>query len=434
MQNGQKTRIFISYKTGTTDGLTKDANHIRQYLQSQRYHVWMDSKEMVGSQKWNEEIYNAIPKSDIVLLLLAKKTATSAWVQREITVARVARVTVIPVVIRDDFDPDTPVHKILDDKFDLPRTQYEKVVSGDEVELDKLKSTIEQVKHETRRKQDEWIIELQEAPDDHVPNQPYNTNKSVHQYLIPDAPPHITVHLAGGDMTDMRGIDVLVNTENSYMQMARIFESSSLSSKLRWHGSRKRRNGHVREDTLQQELYEQITLTADEYTLPIHLGAVVSTRAGHKSSKLVKENQVRYIFHVATVEVKPDINQDVVPATDEDIKRGVRSALKEVLFIDECKGVISPQGTERCDEEQKQAEKYEPIRSIMFPIFTSGRGGRKDVQAIARVMLNAMIQFVVKHKNNPNLHLMDIYLCAYTVHDLDAVRQAADALLTTQDK
>lgn len=434
MAHGQKTKIFISYKTGTTDGLTGTANHIRQLLKAEKYDVWMDSQELVGSQKWNEEIYEAIPKSDIVLLLLAKKTATSEWVQREITVARVTRVTVIPVVIRQDFDADMPAHKILDEKFDLPRTQYQMFVNGDEAEFEKLKIAIEQIKHETRRKQEEWITDLQENPDDHVPTVPYTPpTKSVSRYTIPNAPQYITLHLAGGDMTEMRNIDVLVNTENSYMQMARIFESSSLSSKLRWHGSRKRRNGHVREDILQQELYEQITLTAEEYTLPINLGAVVSTHAGHKSSKLVKENQIRYIFHVATVEVKPDINQDVVPATNQDIHRGVVSALKEVLFTDERKGVISPEGTVRCNEEQDCVDTYEPIRSIMFPIFTSGRGGRKDVREIAQVMLNAMTQFVVKHKDNPALHLMDIYLCAYTNHDLDAVREAADMLLTAGD-
>lgn len=98
-------------------------------------------------------------------------------------------------------------------------------------------------------------------------------------------------------LTKTTGIDVLVNSENDYMQMARFFETRTVSSLLRRRGARISGGKYV--DTVQQELDFQL----GDRARPVQAAEVFITSAGGPDSKLATENKARYIFHVAAVQV-----------------------------------------------------------------------------------------------------------------------------------
>src|SRR5689334_3786519 len=130
----RKTQIFISYKTGTDDGLTAHANSIRKDLESNSYDVWMDTSKLIAGEDWDTQIYEAISKTDVVVLLIAPNTAKSDWVRREIDVSRGAQVFVLPVIIRDNFDFTEALKQ-----FAIPQAQAIKAITLSDDELKKLR-------------------------------------------------------------------------------------------------------------------------------------------------------------------------------------------------------------------------------------------------------------------------------------------------------
>lgn len=412
-------RIFISYKTGKQDGLSAQARMVRNALQD-AYEVWMDIDFLVGSQEWNKELYERIPNADVLVLLLAGETLKSDWVRREVDVAKGAKVTVLPVIIRENFE----IKEALE-IFDLVNIQAVRFLEGNDDEIEGLVDTLLKIRAHTRLRQEAWF--------DAMLNQKQKrpvaiADKRIASYRLRDDSSPCRIHLAGGDITEMRGIDVIVNTENNYMQMARIFESSSLSSKLRWGGSRLNAGGHLLEDTLQQELYLKIT-TQPEYTLPIRVGYVVPTSAGHAQSRLVERNRARYVLHVATVTVHPNQKVQLQPGGDEDIDDAVENCLDQVLRINRDGGIIAPDNSpqQELERAKRDAGEYLPITSIIFPMLTTGRGGREtEVREVAGIMAQAIVKFLKQNADDPHMSLEHIHICGYAESDVHEIRAALD--------
>ena len=420
----RKTQIFISYKTGVENNLTFVANTIHDLLVASDYEVWMDTSDMIAGEEWPTQIYEAIGKSDLVLLLLAKETAASDWVRREIDVARGSRVFVLPVLIRDTHKDVEPVLNL----FDLTKVQALTFRENSESERKKLIDAIEINKEKTRERQEEWLVTLQsENQSIAVLKKRFNrTNKSFATYTYRSEWAECKIHMAAGDMTRMRGIDVLVNTENSYMQMARVFETFSLSCKLRLGGSLFNKSGFIVEDSVQEELYEQIKY---EYPIPINMGVVVPTHAGHAESKLAK-NGARYIFHAATVSVAPNSRQPIKPLDNAETITAVHNCLNTVKEVNADQGVISPPSSLRREQEKQKTRQYTPIESIIFPMFATGRGGREqDLDEVARTMVEAIIEYLGDYENVEGFTLKDIHLCAYSQLDVAIIKPVMDAVL-----
>ena len=137
-------------------------------------------------------------------------------------------------------------------------------------------------------------------------------------------------------MPGPRTIDVYVNSENNYMQMARIFESKTVSSLLRFYGSKLDEAGRIEEDTIQDEL-NQIIREEGIRTRPVMPGMVIVTSAGHASSYLRKRLKARYIFHTATVVVEGDgIDKKLqCRLSSSEIQQCVRKTLEKVAEVDE---------------------------------------------------------------------------------------------------
>ncbi len=95
-----------------------------------------------------------------------------------------------------------------------------------------------------------------------------------------------------GDLRNVQGIDIWVNSENTNMQMARYYDFS-VSSIIRYEGAEKTATGRVKSDLINDELER---IMDGEYSVPP--AHVIPTSAG----RLRQKNGVRRIFHVAAVE------------------------------------------------------------------------------------------------------------------------------------
>jgi len=372
----RQTQVFISYKTGLDDGLTFTANTIRQYLAnhpSKRYKVWMDQTNLKAGEEWNRQIYDQIPQSDVLLLLIADETIKSEWVAREVDYAKGARVTVLPILIRAGFDIKSAMEliragfdiKSAMERFDLSTVQYVKVLGGTEVELGDVSNAIDEIRDKTIQNQRKWMDELLKGRG----RVKAKDNPTFALYEIAD--PKVEIAIASGDMFEINNMDVYVNSENDYMQMARIFESKTISALLRHHGSHIDRAGRVVADSVQDELDYIIKKDEDIKTRPVMLSTVIATHAGHPESVLRKNRKARFIFHTATVSVEGEGVEKHLECrlTDSGIRRCVRASLEMILTVNKNKGDLTPRGADPFEKLDGKADKenYKPIDDIILP-------------------------------------------------------------------
>ncbi|GAA1507906.1 hypothetical protein GCM10009677_45780 [Sphaerisporangium rubeum] len=159
-----------------------------------------------------------------------------------------------------------------------------------------------------------------------------------------DADVTITVHRA--PVETLRGMDVLVSSENIYLEMAKTYRSS-LSATLRNAAARRAVTGEMVDDVLQRELREWLRAHGRE-GMPVTPGTVVATSPG----ELARQG-VRRVYHAATAVPRPGTDGYTVdPAA---VLRAVRS-------------VFAMARAER--------DRFgPPLRSLCFPVFGAGRGG-----------------------------------------------------------
>jgi hypothetical protein len=117
-----------------------------------------------------------------------------------------------------------------------------------------------------------------------------------------------------GDLRNIQGIDIWVNSENTNMQMARYYDFS-VSSVIRYEGAEKTITGHVKHDLINDEL--ELLMDGEYSVPPAH---VIATSSG----QLRQKNGVKRIFHVAAVEGGIGQGYRVV----ESVERCVVNALK----------------------------------------------------------------------------------------------------------
>ncbi|MBZ0279202.1 MAG: toll/interleukin-1 receptor domain-containing protein [Anaerolineae bacterium] len=134
----RKTKIHLTYKTGITK--RSFAPIIENLLTKQGYYVWSGQEIETGSP-WDEEVYESIRRSDVVILLLQEGVAESQWVQREIDIARGANVSILPVQLIDDISESLDRFSLTDRQFiDLRNTDF-----TDENTISLLVETIDQL-------------------------------------------------------------------------------------------------------------------------------------------------------------------------------------------------------------------------------------------------------------------------------------------------
>lgn len=207
---------------------------------------------------------------------------------------------------------------------------------------------------------------------------PIGTRK-VYNHILPGSPGK-SIHVITGDLREIHGIDVWVNSENTNTQMARFYEPF-ISSVIRYEGAEKTVTGRVKEDTIQDELHR--LMGGEQSVPPAH---VLATTAG----RLSQTNGVKHVFHAAAVTGSIGVGYRVVEA----VERCVTNALKladSAAFADG------------------------RLRSILFPLLgisTPLRSERETVQSLFAAAIGYLA-------NYPASRIDEVYFLAWTEAELD---------------
>jgi len=424
-----KMQVFISYKRGDRNALNSQANSIRRFLEGypEEYEVWMDTTDISAGDLWEMAIYKAIPRSDVILVPVAPETIESQWVRRELDLARRAQVCIIPLLVKGS---DAELGPVLKD-LGFEAINHLKLFNMDDTEMDQLKKAVDAKRGVTRENQFNWLTDfLLKGDQQAVQKMPAEPNPSRLVYTLPFH--SCEIHLASGDLTKLSGIDVIVNPENNYLQMARIFEATSISSKIRVLGSKRSAAGHLIEDTVQIDLNDMARF--EDYRIPISEGQVVPTHAGHPESELADEIGVRYLFHVVSVTVKhtPARQDQIRPIDDSMIEEAVENCLDWVIRLDANNGVFSPAGGRRRAEEEAAMSNYKPIESILLPMFATGQGTRQsqdDIKRVAGRVAKSVRNYLKTNSKAKKLNLKRIHICGYSDADVHIIKSQMDSIL-----
>jgi len=183
-----------------------------------------------------------------------------------------------------------------------------------------------------------------------------------------------------GDILATRNVDVWVNSENTDMMMDRFF-GKSVSAAIRRGGAKKMRDKPtIIEDTIGKALAAE--LNGRGFVAPT---TVIHTGAG----ELLRSNNVKRIFHVATVQGA--------------IGGGLSTTIDT---IEQC--------IDRVLEDIHMHDKY---RSVLLPLLGTGQAGQ-PVHEVGRRLVEHAIGFF---KKCPQSSLREIYLLAYLIAEQETL-------------
>ena len=411
------TKVFVCYKKILAgDRPNEKADVLNQILNRDqgRFDSWIDDAGLPAGMAWETDIYRRILVSDVLLVLIGPGTAQSPWVQREIALATALGIAIVPI----GFDLSrSDMTKELND-LDIGHLQGKVTqnIKGSTAEalLAELRADLQSAALRTKEKQKETLRDLLARGSPPAPKTAKNNQRAATFALSAGGR---SLHVASGDMSKVKGIDVLVNSENNYMQMARVFESRTVSAILRLSGGTRVRDRKY-EDTIQRELDWQLRVRG----VPLQFGEVFATSAGGAGSELASVTKARYIFHVAAVQAVEAAGTVIPYKEPHQIERCVRASLSKLVEINKLKGVISPPDTEaRTEQEKLAAEGGGIVRSIVFPLFGTGHGGSAAADVIGP-MLDGITDFLADPDGIQSAApLSDIYISAFKEDDLKAV-------------
>jgi O-acetyl-ADP-ribose deacetylase (regulator of RNase III) len=193
-----------------------------------------------------------------------------------------------------------------------------------------------------------------------------------------------TIGLAMGNLSSVKGVDLWVNSENTYMQMARFFEKN-ISGTIRYLGATKDKAEDVVDDVIGKALAQEMAGKS-----MVQPGAVIDTTSG----ELAGSHGVKRILHVAAVRAQAE------------------SGFVPVDNLGACVGKV-------LDRANQQAG----CRSILFPLLGAGTG-RASVTDIAQALIPAAISWL---ESSPEAGIEAVYFLTWTDVERDACRQALEA-------
>lgn len=215
----------------------------------------------------------------------------------------------------------------------------------------------------------------------------------IYSYPIKDTNKKLA--LITGDLRNVRGIDVWVNSENTNMQMARYYDFA-VSSVIRFEGARRTRTGHVAEDLIQQELDE---IMDGERSVPE--AEVIATGPGE-----LKKYGVKAIFHAASVR----------GATGEGYEpiRGIHRCVTNALAL--------------MDDPEKNGVGT-GLSSILIPLLGVALV-RGDFRPLLQRQVEAALEYLIE---NPASNVENVYFLAWSEQELalcQSVFRSSDSLGT----
>jgi O-acetyl-ADP-ribose deacetylase (regulator of RNase III) len=184
------------------------------------------------------------------------------------------------------------------------------------------------------------------------------------------------IGLVTGDRENIKVGDIWVNSENTNMQMDR-FYGTSTSATIRYLGAKKHPiTGKVVQDTIADELAQK--MGSEQSVDPT---TVIPTGSG----ELLQNNNVKRIFHVASVFGQPREGYRPI----ERVERCVTSILK------------------RADAAEFRDEK---LASILLPVLGTGPAGG-DLEEHAERCVNAAVDYL---ESQPNSSVSAVYFYAWS--------------------
>jgi hypothetical protein len=378
------------------------------------YLPWVDDARLAAGMRWETEIYSQLLVSDVVAVLVGPGTSESEWVRREIALANALGISIVPVgfdLTDEEMVKEANALSIGDRQWMI--TQNIRLNKSAAL-LAELGTALHTASEATRARQRVTLEALwqrrapqqKKAPDD----------QRAASFDLGAGPARVTVHVASGDITKIRNIDVIVNSENDYMQMARFFESHTVSSMLRRRGARVKDGRY--HDIIQQELDWRLR----ERARPVQASEVFATSVGGPDSELARINKARAILHVAAVQAV-DAESRVIPYKHpQQIEASVHAVMFALADLNRVSGVFSPPDSDqRADQERRAATGDGQLRSIIFPLLGTGQGGAATADVIGP-MLDALITFISDGDNQGLAGILtDIYISAYSQDDVDTV-------------
>ncbi len=410
-------KIFICYKKMLAGERPNEKAGILHFILSQDkagFDPWIDDSGLPAGLAWEAEIYRRILISDVLLVLIGPGTSESQWVRREIALATALGIAIVPLgfdLSRTDLDKEL---KALDIAHLQGKVTQNIKLTATDVLRGELRPDFLSACQRTKDNQKDTLRELLARRN--PPAAKAADNKKAATFAVNAGGRAIPLFIATGDLSKVRDIDVLVNSENDYMQMARFFESRTVSSMLRRRGARLGAGKYV--DAIQQELDWQLR----DRERPVRAADVFVTSAGAPGSDLVTINRARYIFHVAAVEAV-DAEGIVIPFKQAyQIEDCVRKSFSKLAELNQLQGVVSPPETEqRVEQEARAAQGRGLARSIIFPLFGTGQGGSSAAEVIGPMLDGIKGYFDDQDNGELVAAVSEIYISAFKQQDFEDV-------------
>jgi len=199
------------------------------------------------------------------------------------------------------------------------------------------------------------------------------------------------IGLITGDIRKVTVADIWANSENTNMQMARIYDGS-VSGVIRYLGAKKDEFGYVAkhgDDVIAGELAEKMSKGPPT----VEGGTVLVTGAG----ELEKTHNVKKIFHVASVRGQPQVGYRPI----DNIGLCVENSLTKA-----------------------DSAEIKPLKlsSILFPLFGTGSAGG-DTKKISATLLNSAVSYLETNKKSA---IECIYFLAYQDIELEICKQVLE--------
>lgn len=416
-------KIFICYKKMLAGERPNEKAGILHFILSQDkagFDPWIDDSGLPAGLAWEAEIYRRILISDVLLVLIGPGTSESQWVRREIALATALGIAIVPLgfdLSRTDLDKEL---KALDIAHLQGKVTQNIKLTATDVLRGELRPDFLSACQRTKDNQKDTLRELLARRN--PPAAKAADNKKAATFAVNAGGRAIPLFIATGDLSKVRDIDVLVNSENDYMQMARFFESRTVSSMLRRRGARLGAGKYV--DAIQQELDWQLR----DRERPVRAADVFVTSAGAPGSDLVTINRARYIFHVAAVEAV-DAEGIVIPFKQAyQIEDCVRKSFSKLAELNQLQGVVSPPETEqRVEQEARAAQGRGLARSIIFPLFGTGQGGSSAAEVIGPMLDGIKGYFDDQDNGELVAAVSEIYISAFKQQDFEDVARFLSA-------
>lgn len=416
-------KIFICYKKMLAGERPNEKAGILHFILSQDkagFDPWIDDSGLPAGLAWEAEIYRRILISDVLLVLIGPGTSESQWVRREIALATALGIAIVPLgfdLSRTDLDKEL---KALDIAHLQGKVTQNIKLTATDVLRGELRPDFLSACQRTKDNQKDTLRELLARRN--PPAAKAADNKKAATFAVNAGGRAIPLFIATGDLSKVRDIDVLVNSENDYMQMARFFESRTVSSMLRRRGARLGAGKYV--DAIQQELDWQLR----DRERPVRAADVFVTSAGAPGSDLVTINRARYIFHAAAVEAV-DAEGIVIPFKQADqIEDCVRKSFSKLAELNQLQGVVSPPETEqRVEQEARAAQGRGLARSIIFPLFGTGQGDSSAAEVIGPMLDGIKGYFDDQDNGELVAAVSEIYISAFKQQDFEDVARFLSA-------